>query len=233
MLANGQSAQATLDALLASDVGRESRQVSIVDSHGRVAVHTGAECHEWAGHVIGEGFACQGNILTGEHVVQAMAAAYKHASGELSDRLLAALIAGDKAGGDKRGKQAAGLLVVKPNGSYGGDTDRYVDLRVDDAADPVTKLAELVEMHHLFFGTPKPEDLLPITPEIATELQTYLVRGGYMEGEPTHTWDTLAQNAFWALVGNENLEERWSLDHSPDKIDRVALAHLRRRFKRE
>jgi uncharacterized Ntn-hydrolase superfamily protein len=230
MLAEGMSADDVLAKLLIDDPGRENRQVGIVDAGGRAAAFTGANCHQWAGHLVGDGFTCQGNILVGELVLSAMASAYQSASGELADRLLAALMAGDRAGGDRRGKQSAGVLVMKPNGGYGSDSDRYLDLRVDDHPDPVKKLSEIVESHHLFFRTPDPADLLPITPEIARELQTMLIQQDYMQGDADGSWDELTRLAFWELVGNENLEERWHLDGDTSKIDRVALDYLRRRF---
>lgn len=229
MLAAGKSASETLAALLAADPGREDRQVGIVDAHGGAAAHTGASCFAWAGHRVGEGFTCQGNILTGPETLDAMAETFQTATGELADRLVAALLAGDTAGGDRRGKQAAGVLVVRHNGGYGGDNDRYLDLRVDDDPEPVKRLQELVAMHHLFFGKPRPEDQLPIDESLARELQALLLRAGYAV-PITGVWDTASQQAFWALVSNENLEERWAIDRQPDRIDQVALAYLRRRF---
>ncbi|NPV67495.1 MAG: DUF1028 domain-containing protein [Anaerolineae bacterium] len=229
MLAAGKSASETLAALLAADPGREDRQVGIVDAHGGAAAHTGASCFAWAGHRVGEGFTCQGNILTGPETLDAMAETFQTATGELADRLVAALLAGDTAGGDRRGKQAAGVLVVRHNGGYGGDNDRYLDLRVDDDPEPVKRLQELVAMHHLFFGKPRPEDQLPIDESLARELQALLLRAGYAV-PITGVWDTASQQAFWALVSNENLEERWAIDRQPDRIDQVAMAYLRRRF---
>jgi uncharacterized Ntn-hydrolase superfamily protein len=123
------------------------------------------------------------------------------------------------------------VTVVRPNGGYGGDTDRYLDLRVDDDPNPVERLAGLVEMHHLFFGKPLPQDQTPITEDIARELQSMLRTGGYTTAEPTGVWDAASKQAFWALVGNENLEERWSLDTNPNAIDAIALHYLRQRFK--
>ncbi len=230
LMATGKSAGETLAALLADDPQRERRQIGIVDAQGQVAAHTGSECHDWAGHKIGEGFTCQGNILTGPETLDAMAAAFTQTLGELGDRLVAALLAGENVGGDSRGKQAAAVLVVRPGGGYGGDTDRYLDLRVDDDAEPVKKLAQLVKTHHLFFGKPRPQDQTPITGEIARELQTIMLEQGYFVGQSDGVWDEVSQQAFWALVGNENLEERWNLEQSPDKIDRVALDYLRKRF---
>lgn len=226
MLADGKSAQETLERLLEGDPGQSSRQIGIVDVNGRAAAHTGVNCTPWAGHRIGVGFACQGNILTGPEVLEAMAETFMTAQGELADRLLAALDAGDQAGGDRRGKQAAGLLVVRPDGGYGGDNDRYLDLRVDDDPAPVAKLAHLVKLHHLFFGEPRPEDWLPINEDIARELQTLLRAQNYYTGEVSGQWDEASIKAFDALVGVENLEERWSIN-DPAHIDRVALEHLR------
>lgn len=230
MLAEGKSASETLAALLKDDPKRESRQVGIVDAQGNVAAHTGKSCNDWAGHKLGTHFSVQGNILTGADVLDAMSESFLSASGELADRLVAALRAGESAGGDKRGKQSAAVLVVKPGGGYGGDTDHYLDLRVDDDEQPVKKLRQLLESHHLFFGEARPEDQLPINEEIARELQKILVSEGYMGGEVDGVWDAVTKQAFWVLVGNENLEERWNLDQSPDKIDRVALEYLRKRF---
>ncbi len=230
LMAQGKSAAETLHLLLAGDPGQADRQVGLVDAQGGAAAHTGDGCFAWAGHKVGEGFTCQGNILTGPETLDAMAEAFVAAQGELADRLVAALLAGDTAGGDRRGKQSAAVLVVRPNGGYGGDNDRYLDLRVDDDPEPVQKLKALLEMHHVFFGDTRPEDLLPIDEKLARELQTLLRRQGYYSGEVHGLWDEASRQAFWALVGNENLEERWSIDGSPHHIDRVALNYLRGRF---
>lgn len=231
LLAQGKSAQETLDALLAADANVRQRQIGIVDAKGGVAAHTGEGCHDWAGHRTGAHFTCQGNILTGEDTLGAMADTFTSTRGELADKLMAALLAGDSVGGDKRGKQSAAIVVVKAGGGYGGDTDRYLDLRVDDAPEPVRDLKNLVSVHHLFFGTPKPEDQLTISTEIAAELQEIMLSEGYFAGEPNGEWDDMSKQAFWMLVGNENLEERWNIHDKTDKIDRVALDYLRQRFK--
>lgn len=230
LLAEGKSASETLAALLENDDKREQRQVGIVDAQGNVASHTGSECHDWAGNKTGQNFSVQGNILTGADVLDAMADSYENAQGELADRLVSALRAAEGAGGDKRGKQSAGVLVVKANGGYGGDTDRYIDLRVDDDEQPVKKLRQLVEAHHLFFGEAKENDQITIDESIARELQNIMLNQGYMGGEVNGEWDEITKQAFWVLVGNENLEERWSLSKTPDMIDRVALEYLRKRF---
>jgi len=95
-----------------------------VDARGGIAAHTGNQCHAWAGHKVGQNFSCQGNILTGPETLDAMTTAFRYTFGELADRLVAALSAGDVTGGDRRGKQSAAVLVVRPQGGYGGDTDR-------------------------------------------------------------------------------------------------------------
>lgn len=229
LMAGGLSAEDTLARLIASDEGREHRQVGLVDAQGRAAAHTGAECLPWAGHRVGEGYTCQGNILTGPETLGAMAAAYEGASGALADRLIAALLAGDRAGGDRRGKQSAALLVVRPGGGYGGDNDRYLDLRVDDDPDPVTRLAGLVKLHVLYFGTTDRAKLLPIDADLAAELQRVLARLGYYSGPVHGTWDDASIAAFWSFVGTENLEERWTPDE-PHTLDPVVLDFIRTRF---
>lgn len=229
LMASGCDAQETLNRLLARDEQRDMRQVGIVDAHGGSATFTGAKCHDWAGGMNGEGYAAQGNLLTGQEVVAAMVDAYLATSGELADRLMTALTAGDVAGGDKRGRQSAALLVARPNGGYGGDNDRYLDLRVDDDPYPVGKLSTLLDIHHLYFGATRPEDRLPITPDLARELQAILIRTGDRAAEPDGEWDDATKAQFDALVGRENLEERWRND-DPNVIDRVALNYLRSRF---
>ncbi len=230
LMADGMSASDTLEKLLAADPARETRQVGIVDAKGGAAAHTGQECFNWAGHRIGAGFTCQGNILASQAVIDALAETFEGASGELADRLVTALLAGDDAGGDRRGKQGAAVLVVRAGAGYGGDNDRYLDLRVDDDPEPVKKLSKLVTIHHVFFRPPRPEDQLIITPDIARELQFIMRQGGYFQTEPDGEWNDTSKRAFRALIGNENLEERWSLDKLPDSIDRVVLAYLRQRF---
>lgn len=230
LMADGHSAADALSRLLAADEGRETRQVALVDARGRAAAHTGSQCHDWAGHKTGQGFSAQGNLLAGEAVLEAMAAAFGRAEGELADRLVAALRAGEYAGGDRRGKQSAAVQVVRPQGGYGGDNDRYLDLRVDDADEPVKDLTALVQLHHLYFQPPKPADEIMIDDAIARELQTMMIAEGYMTGQVNGLWDEVCQQVFWLLIGNENLEMRWTLEKNRHSIDRVALEYLRERF---
>lgn len=229
LMARGTSAQAALDRLLARDSDRDHRQAGFVDAQGRVAAYTGSDCFEWAGHRTGTYYTCQGNILTGPETLDAMAEAFETTPGELAVRLVAALKAGDTAGGDRRGKQSAAVVVVRPNGGYGGDNDRYLDLRVDDHPDPVTRLGELLALHQLYFGTTTPDQLLAIDGTLARELQTMLARQGYYAGPVNGQWDQPSIDAFWAFVGTENLEERWTPDDA-HRLDPVILDFIRTRF---
>lgn len=145
ILEQGADAGAALKILVASDTGRAQRQLGIVDAKGNVATYTGEKCNAWAGGVEGVNFVCQGNILAGEKVVKAMAKAFETGKGELAERLLAALEAGDAAGGDSRGRQSAAILVVHPGGGYGGWDDRYLDIRVDDDPQPIKGLRRMME----------------------------------------------------------------------------------------
>lgn len=148
LLERGAAAGPALRELLATDPDRELRQVAVVDAEGAGAAYTGERCLAWAGHRLGQGYVVLGNSLAGEHVLDAMADAFERAGDRpLAERLLVALQAGDGAGGDSRGKQAAALVVVKARGGYEGWNDRYVDFRVDDAPDPVEELARLYALH--------------------------------------------------------------------------------------
>jgi uncharacterized Ntn-hydrolase superfamily protein len=209
LLRDGRSAQETLDALTAADEGRTQRQAGVVDGAGRAATFTGSGCHDWAGGRTGDGYAVQGNILTGPDVVEAMEQAWLASEGRLADRLLQALAAGDDAGGDKRGRQSAALLVVRPGGGYGGTSDVEVDLRVDDHPAPVPELRRLLDLHRLYFDQPDPATLLPLDGELAEEVRTHLRSLGF---------DTLDD---WA--GVENYEERMVAG----KIDPLVLGKLR------
>ncbi len=147
LMERGTSARETLDVLLRSDDGRDGRQVGLVGADGGSATHTGPRCTAWAGGRSGPGYAVQGNILTGEAVVIAMERRFLETRGQaLAQRLLEALSAGDAAGGDSRGRQSASILVVRDRGGYNGFTDRAVDLRVDDHADPFGEIARLTRL---------------------------------------------------------------------------------------
>lgn len=148
LLAAGEAPSAVVDALTGGDDRRTERQLGVVDANGEVATYTGSDCLAWAGGYAGEHYAVQGNILAGPQVVDAMAAAFETADGDLASRMLSALAAGQAAGGDARGRQSAALLVVRAGGGYGGLSDRYVDLRVDDHPAPIRELGRLLDMRH-------------------------------------------------------------------------------------
>lgn len=227
LMAGGLSAEAALEQLIREDDGRDLRQVGLVDAQGRTAAYTGPGCFPWAGHISGEHFTCQGNILVGQATVEAMASAFLHARGELADRLVTALQAGETAGGDSRGRQSAAVLVVKPAGGYSGFNDRYLDLRVDDHSAPVQQLRGLVQMHHLFFGRSPVEDRLPIQGALISEIQALLLNQGLLPA-PTGRYDAQTQAAFAAFIGRENLEDR--CDPAAGWIDPPALEYIRGRF---
>lgn len=224
-LASGEPARAAVDALTAADEERDQRQVGVVDAVGGAATYTGVECFDWAGGVTGDGFCCQGNILAGPQVVDEMKAAFERTSGDLATRLLAALAAGDAAGGDRRGRQSAALLVVRAGGGYGGGSDRAVDLRVDDSADPTSELVRLFDLHRLYFPRPEEIDFVAIDEPVASELRSLLAKLDYDPGTGPGYDDDL-RAALFAYSGVENLEERWSDD---PVIERRVLEHLRAR----
>jgi uncharacterized Ntn-hydrolase superfamily protein len=194
----------------------------VVDGAGQAATFTGAQCHDWAGGAAENGASIQGNILTGPGVVAAMRAAWRESasgdgarSGSLARRLLTTLRAGDGAGGDRRGRQSAALLVVKAGAGYGGYDDVAVDLRVDDHPEPCAQLARLLDLHELYNVPPDPAVLLPMTEELRAEIDEAARRLGHAD--------------FDAWVGCENFENRaW-----PDRADPQVLQILRDQAERD
>ena len=219
LMAEGFAAEQVVSVLTRADDERDHRQLGVVDAAGRGATWTGASCLDWAGGEAGDGYAVQGNILTGPEVVAAMVEAW-HGGGEvLSRRLLTALTAGDRAGGDRRGRQGAALRVWRAGAAYGGVLDTAIDLRVDDHRAPVDELARLLDLHELYFGKPDPASLLPLEGALAAQVAASLERLGYATlggaklAEALETW-----------AGTENFEERLV----PGKLDPVVLEQLRR-----
>ncbi len=201
-LDEGATAPVALARLLEDDDGRDHRQVGIVDVDGTAASHTGGECFDWAGGRTGPGYAVQGNILAGPDVVLAMEEAFTSAppAQPLARTLLAALAAGDAAGGDRRGRQSAALLVVRDGAGYGGLDDLAVDLRVDDHADPVAELARLLDLNDLYLTASTEEEKVPVTAELDAELDDRA--------------RALGHASFLAWVGTENYEMRVATDGS-------------------
>jgi uncharacterized Ntn-hydrolase superfamily protein len=207
LMSGGMPAASALDAVLEGDEGRDERQAGFVDAGGGAATFTGAGCVDWAGGQTGEHFAAQGNILAGDAVVPAMASAFVGEGGDLSDRLLAALLAGDAAGGDRRGKQSAALLVVRAGGGYEGRNDRYIDLRVDDHPEAP---AEVVRLFTVWDDTMlvRNDPGLEATPELVGEIQRRLTALGRYEGAMGGSYDEPTRDALADWAGWYNLEGR-------------------------
>lgn len=226
-MGSGVAADVALEELLKADEGREHRQVGMADAHGEAATFTGSECMPWAGGKAGTHFAVQGNILVGPEVVEAMAATFGDRKGDLPDRLLAALSAGDRAGGDRRGRQSAALLVVKAGAGYGGFNDRWIDYRVDDHPTPVERLTELLELHHLYFEKSAPHDRLALKGDVVVRLIDILIRSAAYPGPAGPELDPAASKALEAFIGNENFEDR--TDFKQGWIDRPVYEYLLRK----
>jgi uncharacterized Ntn-hydrolase superfamily protein len=221
LMSQGRSAQETVEAMISADEEREHRQLGVVDAEGRAATFTGSECFEWAGGVTGEHYAAQGNILVGRQTVEAMAKTFEGTSGDLTGRLLAALDAGQQAGGDSRGRQSSALLVVREGGGYGGDNDRVMDLRVDDHPEPIRELIRLRGLHTLYFGETRAEDVLAVEGNVREEVEAALRRLGYLEGDVD---DDVLLDSLSAFIRTENFEER---EQKRGYLDRAVLEFLK------
>ena len=213
LLDEGATAAVALDRLLEEDEGRDRRQVGIVDVEGGAASHTGTACLPWAGGRTGPGYAVQGNILAGAAVVEDMEEAFLAAGRQdpLARRLLSALTAGDLAGGDRRGRQSAALLVVREGAGYGGLDDIAVDLRVDDHPDPCAELARLLDLNDLYLTASTDDEKVRVDDALRAELEATARRLGARD---LHAW-----------VGTENYEMRVADDLS--WIDERVLRILR------
>jgi uncharacterized Ntn-hydrolase superfamily protein len=222
-LSYGKGAEEVLQRLIEADEDRDQRQGGIVDAEGRAATFTGSKCMEWAGGRTGSGFACQGNILTGPDVVEAMASVFLETTGDLVDRLLASLEAGDRAGGDRRGRQSAALLVVRAGAGYEGRSDRYVDLRVDDHVDPMAELRRIFSVYDSEFLV-RTDTFVPVTMDLVREVQQRLVATGHFAGTPTGEFDQQTRRALGAWAGEYNLEGRLRTD---DQFSVALLRELR------
>jgi uncharacterized Ntn-hydrolase superfamily protein len=218
LLDEGATAEVALARLVEDDEHRDHRQAGIVDVDGSAATYTGSACYAWAGGVSGDGYAIQGNILTGPEVVEAIERAWLASDPDapLARRLLAALTAGDEAGGDSRGRQSAALLVVREGAGYDGGDDIAVDLRVDDATSlpdgaPIPELARLLDLNDLYLTASTEEERVPVTPELDAELAAFATAQGRAD--------------FLAWVAAENYEMRVASDLA--WIDRRVLAIVR------
>jgi uncharacterized Ntn-hydrolase superfamily protein len=251
LIALGASAPEALRIVMQGDPRPAQRQVGMVDARGLTASWTGDSCFDWAGGrtlgtagamisgakgqlITGRGFTAQANIMVSDQTVTNMAEAFVRAKGSLADRLVAALVAGQAGGGDKRGMESAALLVVRKNAGYLGLNDRYIDIRVYDDTNPLRELARLYQLHKLYFFASRPEDLIPITPDVVKLLEPILLREPVNQrekwlaapqgGANQKFLDALANFMYW-----ENYDVRVRMD---GRIDTVALNDLLRRRQR-
>jgi uncharacterized Ntn-hydrolase superfamily protein len=244
LLAMGATAHEAMRILVRDDARAGQRQAGMVDARGRAASWTGDSTFDWAGGrvggaapggknglIVGRGYAAQGNILVSDATVRAMAETFERTPGTLAERLLAALAAGQAAGGDRRGMESAALLVVRAGGGYLGASDRYIDLRVYDHAQPIAELERLYALHTLYFFTSRDEDLIPITPEVVRRLEPILLREPLNQ---TEKWLAAPQGrataAFLQALENFMYWENYDVRVRNDgKIDRVVLEDILRR----
>jgi uncharacterized Ntn-hydrolase superfamily protein len=212
LLDEGLTASAALQRLIEEEDRPERRQIGIVDAAGESATHTGGACMDWAGGIAAPGVAIQGNILSGPTVVEAMKGAWDETADQsLAHRLLTALAAGDAAGGDRRGRQSAALLVVRAGAGYGGMDDVAVDLRVDDHGDPISELARLLDLNDFYLTAPPDVDKVRVSAQLLVELNARAT--------------ALGHSSFLAWVGTENYEMRVADDAS--WVDQRVLDILR------
>lgn len=213
LLAAGSSAAEVVRTLTEADPKRDERQLGVVDARGGAAAFTGSGCSAYAGHVVGNGFTCQGNTLYGEKVVPAMARAFEATPGDLPERLLAALSAGQREGGDRRGMQAAALLVVRPDGGYDQGNDRWIDLRVDDHPSPIEELKRIFKIYDVtLLAREDPSTLVPLAGEVARSVQHDLAVLGFYSGRPTAQWDAATAAAFTHFLNESNFENKARAD---------------------
>jgi uncharacterized Ntn-hydrolase superfamily protein len=243
LIAQGATAEEALRIIMRTDTMLQDRQVGIVDARGNAASFTGKTTFDWAGGrtggdgrtggqaggkgqvITGRGYTAQANIMVSDQTVKNLAETFERSAGSLADRLMAALKAGQAGGGDKRGMQSAALLVVRKNGGYLGANDRFVDVRVYDARDPIAELERLLALHKLHFFPSEKADLMTISPAIVAQLEPILLREPVgqsdkwlkaKQGRPTREFlEALKNFMYW-----ENYDVRVRMD---GKIDRVVL----------
>lgn len=193
LMRSGLAAPDALEALLAADDQRQVRQVAVLDVRGRVAVHTGNKSIAAAGHHVDDGYAVQANLMANERVWPAMAEAFEQTRGDLAERMLAALEAGQRAGGDIRGRQSAALLIVKAasSGRPGAGADRVFDLRVEDSPEPIAELRRLARLQRAYTRANRGDELFS-TNDVAGALREY--------AEATKLAPEIEELPFWQAV---------------------------------
>jgi len=185
LLRDGYDADAVIEELTEADDAAADRQVGVVGQDGSVAAFTGAECFDVAGDLQGEYYTVQGNILENEETLPAMAEAFEDADGGLPEKLLAALHAGNDAGGDSRGEQSAAMYVAKPEGGYDGKNDRWIDVRVDDHEHPIDELERVFKVYDVtLLAREEPEDVRELDGDTARAVADALATLGFYDGDP-------------------------------------------------
>lgn len=209
-LRDGHSAEEAIDALTDPDEESAQRQVGIVGQDGSVSAFTGAECFDYAGDEQGENYTVQGNILENEATLDAMADTFETAreDGEaLPEAMLAALHAGNEAGGDSRGEQSAALYVAKPEGGYDGKNDRWVDVRVDDHDEPIAELERVFKLYDVtLLEREEPDETRELSGETAEEVASTLADLGLYDGTVAETFGEEARDALEDFRGLNNFE---------------------------
>jgi uncharacterized Ntn-hydrolase superfamily protein len=216
----GADAETVIEELTDADEEAPSRQVGIVGQDGSVAAFTGEDCLDHAGDRQGEEYTVQGNILEGPETLDAMATAYEAGDGGLPDRLLAALEAGNEAGGDQRGEQAAALYVAKPEGGYDGRSDRWIDVRVDDHDAPIEELKRVFRIYDVtLLERAEPEELRELSGPVAESVLESLAELDHYDGTPMESFGDDERAALEEFRGVNNFENH-SLDLIEDAIAR-------------
>ena len=212
LLSTGLTAKQVLNVLLENDPENSGRQVGIVDLQGGAVTYTGKSCYNWAGGVTGDGVACQGNILVSEDTVNSMLDTYLKTKGDLAERLLSALEAGQKAGGDSRGQQSANLLVHKKNAGYGGGSDVYIDVRIDDHPQATSELRRVFELYSMtLLEREDPKEVTELSPEVYQEIGQKLKALGYLDSNSFVEKDV--KPAFTRWLHTENFENKERKDN--------------------
>jgi uncharacterized Ntn-hydrolase superfamily protein len=211
LLREGHDAADVVEALTESDEEAASRQVGVVGADGSVAGFTGEDCFDHADDHQGEEYTVQGNILENAETLHAMAETFEESEGGLPERLIAALHAGNDAGGDKRGEQSAALYVAKPEGGYDGRNDRWVDVRVDDHEAPIDELERVFKIYDVtLLAREEPEETRELSGETATEVTASLAALGFLDADAADatdgTFDERARGALEDFRGMNNFE---------------------------
>lgn len=223
LLEQGMAPQEVIAQLVADDPGRNLRQVAVISAEGEAAAFTGEDCYDWAGHKIGKHHSAQGNILVSEETVSEMSKSFEHSEGTLAERLITALAAAQKAGGDSRGRQSAAVYVLQEGAGYGGYNDVKVDLRVDDHPEPIDELQRLYELHKIF-GAPS-DSKIEIEGEVFEEVKAQLLKIGLLESAEHASYEGEVKEALKTFALRENFDDHWTED---SQIDETVLEYLRK-----